>query len=97
MAIFSKSDKCTCALDWNVWCCYEHDLACLFGKDPRSAYRLWKGGEEHYWEKASVLQRRPADRRFWRCNRRHAPSFWGRVRSNIRYIGVRIGAFLPPY
>jgi hypothetical protein len=90
-ALKIHSDKCTFAKDWNVWCCYEHDLACHFKKDPRSAFQLQS------WALAVPLSRKEADRRFWRCNRRQEPSAWGRFRSDLRYLGVRIGAFLPPY
>lgn len=93
------SDKCTLALDWNVWCCYEHDLSCHFAKDPRDAYRLHRGGVADYWGQAKAHPRREADQRFWRCNRKAVPKTMGRLkrwgwmlRSDVRYLGVRIGA-----
>lgn len=84
-----SSDACTFARDWNVWCCYEHDLACHYGKDPREAFRLGS------WLEAPYLRRRDADKRFWRCNRTLEPSLWGRVRSDFRFIGVRLGDLWP--
>lgn len=98
-AIRIKSDKCTFARDWNVWCCYEHDLACHFGKDPRSAYRKWRAGAslEQAWLTADSMRRRQADLRFWKCNEQRSQTKWEKTRSKVRYIGVRIGAILPPY
>ena len=91
----ANSDACTKALDWNVWCCYEHDLSCLYAKDPRDAYRKWKESPVDYWCRASYHRRRDADKRFWRCNRELDPSAVGKLRSDVRYIGVRIGALWP--
>ena len=99
-AILYKSDRCTLSIDWNVWCCLEHDLSCLFGKDPRDAYRLWKCGETDIWLKAKEHQRRDADKRFWKCNRemvkKHHGNFFTRrlllLRTDVRYLGVRVGA-----
>ena len=79
-----RSDKCTMAIDWNVPCCVLHDLVCSTGID-------------HYGQPTS---RRDADTRFWRCNRdmvrANTPSrmkrWWGLLRADVRYAGVRIGA-----
>lgn len=83
-----NTDGCTKALDWNLWCCYEHDLACHYGKDPEDAFHVG-------WLEAPYLRRKEADRRFWRCNRNAAPNPLGALRADIRYIGVRIGALWP--
>lgn len=88
------SDKCTCAIDWNVWCCYEHDLACHYGKDPRIAFLFYQQNYPDYWLQAPYLLRKDADRRFWKCNRAQTPTLLGRLRSDIRYVGVRIGALI---
>lgn len=90
-----KSDGCTKSRDWNLWCCYEHDLACHYGKDPRDAFRHFKEGAPDYWLRAAYFRRRDADKRFWQCNRKAAPALVGKIRSDIRYIGVRIGALWP--
>lgn len=98
-AITAKSDKCTFSLDWNVLCCLEHDLSCLYGKDPRDAYRLWKLRATDYWLRACYHARRDADKRFWKCNREMVKSnhngikkWFGLLRTDFRYVGVRIGA-----
>ena len=99
-AIIANSDRCTFSLDWNVWCCYRHDLACLYGKDPLDAFCLWKNGETDYWLKAKEQSRREADKQFWKCNRemvkKENGGWWKKaislLRTDIRYVGVRIGA-----
>jgi hypothetical protein len=94
-AIKINSDKCTFATDWNVWCCYEHDLACHYAKDPRDAFERARAGYPNYWQVAKELRRKDADKRFWQCNRAKAPSLAGRLRSDVRYLGVRLGALWP--
>lgn len=96
-ALYIKSDKCTFARDWNVWCCYRHDLSCHYGRDPYSAYKFWCLGEKEYWLKAKGERRRDADIEFWKCNRKRSRDWKDKVRSNVRYLGVRVGALLPPY
>jgi len=93
-AIAVASDKCTFALDWNVWCCYEHDLACLYAKDPRDAYLHWQAGCKDYWLQADYMRRSAADKRFWRCNRELDPSIIGKLRGDARYLGVRAKGIL---
>ena len=80
------SDGCTAVSEWNHWCCLEHDLACRTGKDPRVAYMM-------SWEAAPDLSRREADKRFWRCNRSASPTWGGKLRADLRYLGVRLGAW----
>lgn len=88
------SDGCTKASEWNQECCYEHDLACSTGRDPHDAYRLFCAGGENVWEYAVKLSRRQADKRFKSCNMDRSGPL-GDIRSIIRFIGVRIGAWLP--
>lgn len=99
-----KSDNCTFSLDWNVWCCWEHDWTCSLARDPRDGYRLWKVGDPDYRINAKEMSRKDADKRFWKCNRSMVKTnrsgwkkFTGLLRTDFRYAGVRIGAFLPPY
>lgn len=89
------TDNCTLSLDWNVWCCWEHDLWCIYLVDPREAYELWLLGDEDPWRNSPRRSRRQGDINFWRCNRRRSPTLWGRVRSGARLLGVRIGAIFP--
>lgn len=99
------SDKCTLALDWNVWCCFEHDLSCHFAKDPRDAYRWFREGAEAPWLVAKEHRRADADKRFWSCNRKLVKAQGGNwftrrlklLRTDARYLGVRVGAVLPPF
>lgn len=91
-----KSDGCTAATDWHVECCWEHDLACEYGRDPEDAYRIHLAGGANVWAYAAKLSRRKADKRFKSCNMKRSGPV-GDVRSFFRYLGVRIGAFLPPY
>lgn len=88
------SDGCTLVSEWNQRCCYEHDLGCS-GKDPEDAFRLHMEGGENVWEYAAPLSRRQADLRFYSCNRAAGSGFKDRLRSCLRFLGVRIGAWLP--
>ena len=92
-----KSDGCTAVVDWNQWCCFQHDYTCTTGKDPRSAYNYWRTTKDATFEDAQrmadPLSRREADKLFWRCNRKVSPTLLGKLRADLRYIGVRIGAW----
>lgn len=78
-----KADGCTGVSEWNHFCCLEHDLAYRTGKDPLEAYVIG-------WDAAQPISYAEADYRFWQCNRKASPSFWGRLRADVRYAGVRI-------
>lgn len=94
------SDACTHAKDWNVQCCYEHDLACHYKKDPKSAFQAYlKGfgmlGKDDVWFYAKNMSRKEADKAFTGCNLKYSKGPVDKARSFIRYIGVRIGAYWP--
>lgn len=90
-----NSDGCTAVADWQIWCCWEHDLGCHYGKDPRDAFKRFVAGDPAYWINAAPLSRRDVDKLFTACNLRKSRGFFGTARSLIRYIGVRIGAAWP--
>lgn len=94
-AALAKSDGCTAVSEWNQWCCFEHDLACRYGKDPRVAFKLWQYGLADPWTCAPSLSRRDADKRFAACNWRRSKGLIDRTRTGVRYIGVRLGALWP--
>lgn len=80
------SDGCTVVSDWDLPCCWEHDLGYHYKKDPRSAYVLG-------WSGAAQISRAEVDARFRDCMR--SMSGWYNPRPWIRWIGVRVGgAFL---
>lgn len=87
----ANTDGCTAVSEWNQWCCFQHDLVCRKGKCPQAAYALWQEGVANYWELAKPMSRREGDKQFWKCNRKCSPSFWGRLRADVRYLGVRLG------
>lgn len=60
-ALAVKTDGCTMSLDIFLHCCYEHDLAYYYGRDPRQAFEMG-------WEKAERISRGEADRRYRSCN-----------------------------
>lgn len=95
-----NSDGCTVVDEWNQPCCWEHDLGCHYGKDPRDAFRIaltglpqTDGGIE--WYLAKKMSRREADKRFAACNFKRSQDLAGFVRSGLRYLGVRIGSLWP--
>ena len=83
-----NSDGCTAVSEWHQWCCFEHDLACHYGKDPRKAIIVG-------WDAAPNLSRREADKRFAACNFKMSRNAWEYIRTGARYIGVRLGALWP--
>lgn len=86
------SDGCTAVTEWHQPCCFEHDLACVYAKDPRDAYRLHMAGGENVWVYAADMSRRQADAMFYACNRERSGPI-GDARSFFRWIGVRLGAW----
>lgn len=92
------SDGCTGVSEWHKECCWEHDLCCHFGKDPRDAYRLYcedhRYPREAIWQLTDDMSRRQADYAFAKCNLEWSPTRKGKLRSIGRFLGVRIGAFL---
>lgn len=98
-----NSDGCTAVSEWHKRCCFEHDLACHYGKDPRDAFKIWasehgdndSGWPLNPWPVAKPLSRRDADKRFAACNFSMSRNPLEYARSGIRYIGVRLGAFWP--
>lgn len=92
------SDGCTGVSDWHRECCWEHDLACHYGKNPRDAYAAYC---EHpniptdiLWKHTNDMTRREADIAFGKCNWEWSPNTQGKLRSIIRFLGVRLGAYL---
>lgn len=90
----AKADGCTGVSEWHRECCLEHDLACRYGRNPRSAYALYCGHHEHFWLLAEPITRYQADVAFGECNWEWSPTRAGKIRSVVRYIGVRVGALL---
>jgi hypothetical protein len=92
------SDGCTGVSDWNIECCWEHDLACWSNKNPRSAYEQYLANPtadpDEWWTNAEWMTRRQADYAFGACNIEWSHTKKGKVRSFFRFIGSRIGAFL---
>ena len=86
-ALRTHSDGCTGVSEWHHECCLEHDLACLFGKNPLSAFEVG-------WDLAAEMSRSQADKMFAGCNFDHSSGGGGYLRSLIRYWGVRAGAMI---
>lgn len=94
-ALTRNADGCTGVSEWHQPCCFEHDLACYFGKNPRSAYAFYCADPGcAYWVLASPMTRREADYAFGICNWEWSPTKGGKIRSIIRFLGVRLGALL---
>lgn len=93
------SDGCTGVSEWHQPCCQEHDLACHYGKNPRSAYAHYCASPNRYsaswWAHAEPMTRRQADYMFGHCNLEWSDdSPIGKARSVARFLGVRVGAIL---
>lgn len=80
------SDGCSWVSELYQVCCYEHDLAYRYGKDPRQAYLK-------DWTRAGFIDRAEADRRFRDCIRAHSALGAFSPLAFVRWIGVRIGGW----
>lgn len=89
-----NSDGCTGVSEWHHICCLEHDLACHFGRDPRSAFDKMLKGSDNPWLDAEHQTRRQSDLTFARCNYQRSESAGAFFRTTVRYLGVRFGAWL---
>ena len=94
-----NADGCTGVSEWHRECCFEHDLACRYGKDDRAAYAFYTVyplADDHsaWWALATAMSRRQADYMFATCNYEWSATKLGRVRSFFRFLGVRLGALL---
>jgi hypothetical protein len=81
-ALKINSDGCSRVLDIHKVCCYEHDLAYFYGRDPQKAYVVG-------WGLAAKISRSDADEYFKHCNLLMGPSalaWW-------RWMGVRLGGW----
>lgn len=67
-AALIDSDGCTGVSGFFRQCCWEHDLAFWYAKDPRSAYRLYLEGIANYWDGADPIDFHPANDRFKKCH-----------------------------
>lgn len=85
------SDGCTVVSELFQWCCFEHDLAYTWKKDPRRAYALHRSRDKNPWNNAPPISREEADLRFRECIQKG--SHFGKLSpvSWIRWVGVRIG------
>jgi len=88
------SDGCTGVSEWHQECCFEHDLACLFGRDPVDAYQRASWRQKDPWSVAKEMSRAEADKMFAVCNFEHSSGGGGYLRALVRYWGVRLGAMI---
>jgi hypothetical protein len=90
-----QSDGCSKAKDWNLKCCWLHDLECHYKRDAQEAFKAYLVGVPAYWQAARPKSRRDADKTFTGCNLKNSKGILDKSRSLIRYIGVRLGALWP--
>lgn len=96
------SDGCTLVSEWHQWCCFEHDLGCHYLKDAKKAFEIYlktssQGLGVDPWALAPEMSRRQVDKRFAECNLASAKGLKDKLRAGVRYIGVRIGAWIPKW
>ena len=92
-----KSDGCSKVVDFRKDCCFEHDLAYYYAKDPRSAYNYYRTtaapDRDRCWHYADPITRREADARIKKCYSDKSilnglsPFSW------TRFLGTRIGGW----
>lgn len=91
-AALVKTDGCSAVTGARVDCCFEHDLAYFFAKDPHSAYRQWRENNYYFWEDADPIDRDEADARFRQCLRNRSVMGRWSFMAWWRWAGVRLGA-----
>lgn len=90
-ATLANTDGCSRVTGFKVECCYEHDLAYFYHRDPRDAYLRWKTGSLHPWREARPIDRGATDARFRRClQARSRLGFWSPM-ALWRWVGVKVG------
>ena len=69
-AALIESDGCTRVSGLFRECCWEHDLAFRYGKDPRSAYLIWirSGDRVRAWTEADPISFDKANSDFKNCH-----------------------------
>lgn len=83
-ALKIKSDGCTHAVELGRPCCWEHDLAFHYGRDPRHAYVIWASTHSDPWKVADTIGFVEANNRFAGCL-----PWWLRY----RWLGVMAGGW----
>ncbi len=94
-AAIIKSDGCTKATEWFQVCCWEHDLAYYYARDPRDAYRqdiVLKGNGQH-WITARPIGRKEADLTFRRCHEVLSYLKDASLMAKWRFWAVRLGGW----
>jgi hypothetical protein len=88
-AALIDTDGCSLVTNARVECCFEHDLAYYYAKDPRDAYRQWRAEVLDYWLVTDPIEREEADRRFRNCHQNR--NLLGRYSpmALYRWLGVR--------
>ena len=83
-----KSDGCSKVADIHKDCCYEHDLAYHYGRDPRASYAIKS------WSLAAKISRSEADARFRKCNQELSSLGKASPLAGWRWLGLRVGGWL---
>lgn len=89
-AALIDSDGCSKVSGWHVECCWEHDLAFQYGRDPRDAYRRYRHGALDPWRRARLITFEESNRRFRNCHVPRTklgwlnPAVWWRWRGVVR-------------
>lgn len=91
-AALIDSDGCTRVSGIQHECCWEHDLAFYYAKDPRAAYRRYLNGDTDPWLRADVITFEQANGRFRKCHTARSVMGWLNPMAWWRYGGVRWGA-----
>jgi hypothetical protein len=93
-ALKINSDGCSRVIDFRKECCYLHDLAYYYGRDPKDAYKRYLLDED-YWAKADRISRKQADQCIKQCYHDKSPFNGLSPFVWTRYIGVRLGGWWP--
>lgn len=85
------SDGCSAVMGFHVECCFEHDLAFYYARDPRDAYRAMREGVSpaKAWADADPITRAEADARFRRCHQNRSRFGRWSPMAAYRWLGVR--------
>ncbi len=91
-AALIDSDGCSKVSGLCHECCWEHDLAFYYAKDPRDSYRHYLAGALEEWALAKPITFDEANARFRKCHVSRTKLGWLNPMVWWRYGGVRWGA-----
>ena len=88
-----NSDGCSKVVDFRRECCYLHDLAYYYGRDPKDAYKRYLMNDGQCWANADKINRGYADGLIKQCYHDKSPINGASPLVWTRWLGTRAGGW----